>query len=94
MRGTLVAAAVALAAGQGKPVYNPCTASPYNGQPWCNVTLDVDTRVADLLTRIPVADKIGMFNTASGGSSAVGIASYQWWNEVREPGVWGGGGRG
>lgn len=51
------------------------------GLPWCNVSLPFPARVADLVSRLSVVEKLGMLDTSSGGSGGVGLPGWQWWNE-------------
>ena len=49
--------------------------------PFCNTSLSFESRVADLIARIPVAEKLALLSTDSGGVKNLGISSFQWWSE-------------
>lgn len=66
----------------GSPLPPPCMRSPYSTMAFCNASLDVDTRINDLLSRLTNSSKFGMFNTQSGGAPELGLGPYQWWSEA------------
>jgi hypothetical protein len=43
--------------------------------------LSFAARAADLVGRIPPADKVGLLSTTSSGVPALGIGSFEWWSE-------------
>lgn len=49
------------------------------GLPYCNSSLPLSVRVADLVSRLSVEEKQGMLDTSSGGSKYV--APYNYWSE-------------
>ena len=61
---------------------NPCSLLPGNSQPWCNYKLDLDTRVSDLVSRIPAGDVVGLFSNGAKGVPSLNIPAYQWWSEA------------
>jgi hypothetical protein len=49
--------------------------------PFCNSSLTLDIRVADLVSRLSFDEKVAMLATPSGGAPAVGVSPSQWWQE-------------
>ena len=49
--------------------------------PFCNTSLSFEARAADLIARIPVAEKLALLSTDSGGVKELGILPFQWWSE-------------
>lgn len=63
-----------------KPVSERSTA---NEQPaYMDTTLDIDTRVDDLVSRMDLAEKISQMYNESPAIEHLGIAEYDWWNEA------------
>ncbi|KAK4793787.1 hypothetical protein SAY86_011781 [Trapa natans] len=50
--------------------------------PFCNVTLGVHDRVADLVRRLTLPEKIGNLVNNAAAVSRLGIPKYQWWSEA------------
>jgi len=74
--------------GLSAPWTWPCDSSTYSSLPFCDTSLDVETRAADYVSRISLDDKLGrnqittpLSNTASPMAS-VGVGEYQWWSEA------------
>ncbi|CAM6109319.1 unnamed protein product [Calypogeia fissa] len=67
-----------LAMGDGDPKF-PCNEN--NGFPFCNRTLSDEARVADLVSRLTTAEKIGLIVNTATAVPRLGIPSYEWWNE-------------
>jgi hypothetical protein len=44
---------------------------------FCNMSLSIDARVSDLVSRLSIQDKAFMMDTSSGGAASVGLPSYQ-----------------
>ena len=44
----------------GSTLNNPCIdpEGPYKSQPWCNASLDIDARVADMIGRMQLSEKV------------------------------------
>lgn len=63
---------------------NPCLnrSLPFASQPWCNASLPLDERVADMLSRLTLDEKIGMLNTAAPPLTSLGLNAYNWWSEA------------
>jgi len=83
----LLAQATAAAPSNG----NPCRNSTFSALPFCDATKSVDARVADLLRRLTLAEKITQLTTGNGvngGTSdnalpRLGIPHYNWWVLMR-----------
>ena len=66
-----------------QPLNNPCLeVSPQAAQPWCNHTLPVGERVADMLSRMTLAEKIASLDTESPAIPSLGLNAYNWWGEA------------
>ena len=74
--------------GQARPPWpagNPChpPPTPWSDLPFCNASLGIDARVADLVSRLPLSEKIGQLGGPPyKGAPSVGIGAFQWWNEA------------
>jgi xylan 1,4-beta-xylosidase len=65
------------------PLYNPCLGhTNHSSLPWCDPTLPVDVRVADMVSRIPLAEKIANLDTEAPAIPSLGLNSYNWWSEA------------
>ncbi|KAL2477493.1 Beta-D-xylosidase 4 [Forsythia ovata] len=49
---------------------------------FCDVSLDVKTRVDDLVKRLTLQEKIGFVVNGAKGVSSLGIPDYEWWSEA------------
>ncbi|KAL2477490.1 Beta-D-xylosidase 4 [Forsythia ovata] len=49
---------------------------------FCDVSLDVKTRVDDLVNRLTLQEKIGFVVNGAKGVSSLGIPNYEWWSEA------------
>ena len=54
---------------------------PNDGFPFCNVTLSVHERVADLIARLTYEDKIGALNDWQGSVDRIGLPDFNFENE-------------
>ena len=54
-----------------------CDLEPGRSQPWCDASLQLDARVADLLSRINEVDWPGLFENQASGVPALNIMPYQ-----------------
>jgi beta-glucosidase-like glycosyl hydrolase len=63
---------------------NPCLDStkPYHAQPWCDTSLPIDTRVADMLSRMKMAEKLPVLDTNGPAIESLGLDGYNWWEEA------------
>ena len=74
--------AIGISAAQtGAP--SPCAPGMVgHEQQWCNPSLSFEARAADLVSRIPAADKPKLLDTTdTTGVPSLGIPGYQWWSE-------------
>ncbi|KAL3848655.1 hypothetical protein ACJIZ3_010537 [Penstemon smallii] len=79
---------------QNKPVF-ACDVSnnrDLRSLKFCDQSFDVKTRVADLVSRLTLQEKIGWMSSTSKGITRLGIPEYQWWSEAlhgvaRSPGT-------
>ena len=81
---------VGAARAQPQPRARPCAAgSPGAKLPFCDASKPLDDRVADLVSRLTLAEKIGELTTGNGvnggtGNNQIqrlGIPAYDWWSE-------------
>lgn len=49
---------------------------------FCDTSLDVKTRVDDLVKRLTLQEKIGWIVNTAKGVSRLGIPNYEWWSEI------------
>jgi hypothetical protein len=54
--------------------------SPAHGLPFCDVSLDIDARVDDLLSRLTPAEKVALFNMGTGGFAYVPRLNLKGWH--------------
>eukprot|EP01119_Soliformovum_irregulare_P012048 TRINITY_DN3096_c0_g1_i1.p1 TRINITY_DN3096_c0_g1~~TRINITY_DN3096_c0_g1_i1.p1 ORF type:complete len:878 (-),score=229.77 TRINITY_DN3096_c0_g1_i1:40-2523(-) len=50
--------------------------------PFCNPQLPLATRVADLISRMTIQEKLGLFGTSANPVGRLMIPAYQWWSEA------------
>ncbi|KZV21210.1 beta-xylosidase/alpha-L-arabinofuranosidase 2-like [Dorcoceras hygrometricum] len=70
--------------GQNKPVF-ACDVSSNPGLmnfSFCDSSLDFQSRVSDLVSRLTLQEKIGWLVNGAKGVSRLGIPDYQWWSEA------------
>lgn len=65
-------------------LYNPCidASSPQASMPFCNSKLPIMERVADILSKMTIKEKIGNLDTGGVGIEALGLPAYNWWSEA------------
>ena len=63
---------------------NPCTnaTSPQAKLPWCDPTLGVEARVADMVARMSISEKIAQLGTSAPPIPSLGLNAYNWWSEA------------
>ena len=61
--------------------YEVCTQPDVKTLPFCDVSLDIDLRVKDYVSRIPVSQQISMMGNTAKSYPELHIPPYQWWNE-------------
>ncbi|KAL7119455.1 hypothetical protein ACP275_02G064500 [Erythranthe tilingii] len=49
---------------------------------FCNSSLDIETRVADLVNKLTLKEKIGWVISGAQGVPRLGIPNYEWWSEA------------
>ncbi|XP_028801835.1 beta-xylosidase/alpha-L-arabinofuranosidase 2 [Neltuma alba] len=70
--------------GQGSAVF-ACDATKdptVAGYGFCDKSLAVDARVADLVKRMTLQEKIANLVNAAGGVTRLGVPKYEWWSEA------------
>ena len=80
--GMLVHAASGLCIDGGSQAHACARGSSSALLPFCNVSLPLDVRVADLVSKLSVTEKQAMLDTSSGGSGPQAVPALQWWNEA------------
>eukprot|EP00912_Choanoflagellata_sp_UC4_P000634 UC4_evm4s392 len=48
----------------------------------CNASLDIDSRVKDMLSRMTLKEKISNLNTNGNPIASLGLPNYNWWSEA------------
>jgi hypothetical protein len=71
-----------LDASEPPPQPRPCDVAPGKGSVWCDHTKDLDTRVADLISKIQPEEVVGLFDNGAAGVKSLNIPKYQWWSEA------------
>lgn len=49
---------------------------------FCNTVLKIEYRVADLVARLTLQEKIGFLVSKANGVTRLGIPTYEWWSEA------------
>lgn len=57
-------------------------AGKFAAMPWCDATKPIDDRVADMVGRMSVAEKIGALGTGTPAIPSLGLPAYDWWSEA------------
>ena len=65
-------------------LYNPCIVpgSPQSTMPFCNVTVPLQDRAADAVSRMTLAEKICNLGTDGCPIKALNLPTYKWWSEA------------
>jgi beta-glucosidase-like glycosyl hydrolase len=79
--GTIKGVQSNLCVDAGSPLPRPCDIPENKKYPFCDTTKSFDVRVADLVGRIPQAEKYGLLVNGASGIPSLNISSYQWWSE-------------
>ena len=58
-----------------------CQSPPISELPFCNISLTLEERVDDYVSRVPVENQTLMMGNRAEGYDELGIPSYQWWSE-------------
>lgn len=78
----LLAFSVALMIGaSGAPLKYPCRRG-FEGLPFCNASLAVEARVADLVGRLTLHEKALQLVNSAAGVARLGLPPYEWWSEA------------
>jgi len=66
------------------PNYNPCVAedSAFLEAAFCDHTLPIDERIADILSRMTLEEKINNLVTTVDPTPSIGLPAYNWWSEA------------
>ena len=80
-------AALSLAAGlpaaPAEPrLVNPCLNATFKSAKFCDPTVGLDDRAADIVSRLTIAEKINALGTNTGALPSVGLPPYNWWSEA------------
>src|SRR5687767_2133644 len=63
-------------------ITNPSSGQQYKSFPMWDHTLPVEQRVADLVSRLTLEQKVGQMLNAAPAVPSLGIPAYDWWNET------------
>eukprot|EP00750_Incisomonas_marina_P023484 INCI5035.7.p1 GENE.INCI5035.7~~INCI5035.7.p1 ORF type:complete len:707 (+),score=122.42 INCI5035.7:169-2289(+) len=69
-------------AGQDDMCIDASPPKDFSHMPWCNVSLPVDERVADMVSRMTLAEKIPNLDTPGAPIPSLGLDQYNWWEEA------------
>lgn len=62
---------------------NPClTNATFKSAKFCDFTLGIDERAADIVSRLTIPEKISALGTATHALPSVGLPPYNWWSEA------------
>jgi len=64
------------------PEAQPCASEPLKSAPICDPTADLETRVADIVSRVASNVSAPLFSDQSQGVEALNIPFYNWWSEA------------
>src|SRR5512135_1495167 len=86
-RGLHRLAALALVAGAAcrapaPPALVPAPAAPPAALPFRNPDLPLDARVADLVGRLTLEEKVGQLMNTAPAIPRLGVPAYDWWSEA------------
>ena len=67
----------------GPYLNNPClNRSKFAGLPFCNASLSLDARAADIVDRLTLPEKIGGLSSYTIPLPSIGLQQYNWWSEA------------
>ena len=64
------------------PYVDPCSLEPAKSMSFCDTSLPLETRVADLVANLTLDEKLGLFANGADGIPRLNIWDYQWWSEA------------
>jgi len=65
------------------PNINPCTIDDtFANATFCDSTLPIDTRIADMLSRMTMEEKISNLGNVVAETPSLGLPVYNWWSEA------------
>jgi beta-glucosidase-like glycosyl hydrolase len=50
--------------------------------PWCDPSVSIDDRVADMVGRMTLEEKISQLDTGGAPINSLGLSTYNWWSEA------------
>lgn len=68
-------------AAVGDPPFSCGPSSPSRAYPFCDRSLPVARRAADLVSRLTVAEKVSQLGDEAAGVPRLGVPPYKWWSE-------------
>lgn len=72
-----------VSAKKHKPLLNnPCLDSRFQSFRFCSQNLSYEVRVADILERLTLQEKVLALGTNTGPLPSIGLDSYNWWSEA------------
>ncbi|GMH94018.1 hypothetical protein TrST_g4049 [Triparma strigata] len=79
----LLLASQAFADEKNPVLVNPCVdTDDFVGADFCNVTLPLEARVADVLKRMTLQEKISALDSDTPAIESIGLNEYNWWSEA------------
>ncbi len=81
-RTALLVTALAAGATGFDGLVNPCLNATFAKYKFCDVSASIDDRVADLVSRLTLKEKIGALGTKTPDLPSVGLPTYNWWSEA------------
>jgi|EP01043_Picozoa_sp_COSAG02_P002502 beta-D-xylosidase 4 len=67
----------------GPYMRNPClNGSHWSQLPFCDTTLGLDERAADIVQRLSLTERITALGSQDAGFPSVGLLPYDWWSEA------------
>ena len=67
----------------GSPGPRACDVEPGKSLPFCDTSLDFESRARDIVSRLSSEEKIPLFSNGAGSVPRFNIPAYQWWSEAR-----------
>jgi hypothetical protein len=87
---TISALLLATAAAGNNPAFSCGPGAAQGGYAFCNQQLPVERRVADLVARLTLAEKVTQLADKASAVPRLGVPAYKWWSEgLHGLSVWG-----